>query len=91
MFMDVSWTCCRLRSVMSLTEGARVSFEWRRGDLPPIPLRGRIAAKRRTPDATLYEYGIEFADMREAERDKIVSILMEYQRRAAMNKSFKGE
>ena len=88
MLMDVSGTGCRLRSVISIGEGSKVSLEWKRGGLAPIPLRGKVAAKRRTPDNALYEYGIDFAsEMREGERDKVVNALMELQRRAAINRA----
>ena len=87
--MDVSGTGCRIRSVISIAEGSKVALEWKRGGLPAVPLRGTVAAKRRTPDNVLYEYGIDFAtEMREGERDKIVNAMMELQRRAAINRAY---
>ena len=85
--MDISGSGCRVRSIISISEGDSVSFEWKRGGLPPIPVRGSIAAKRKTADTALYEYGINFSEMREGEKDKVVNAIMELQRRAAMNKA----
>ena len=88
--MDLSSTGCRIRSQHTYELGARVGF-----DLPsatkPIKLVGAIVSREKSVSSFIFDYGLTFAGLSEAQKEHIVQELMNFQRRDAVAISFKKQ
>lgn len=88
--MDISAEGCRVRSLIALEKDSRVKFEMTTAG-KPIECRGRIAARKKLVGRAFYEYGIAFDKISTADSDRLVSAIMEFQRRAAVDRSQERE
>jgi len=85
--MDMSADGCRIRSLISLEKGAALRFEVRGSNGKTLELRGRIAARKKIIGQAFYAYGIAFDKISTAQSDALVSLIMEFQRRAAADRT----
>lgn len=84
--MDLSAEGCRIRSLIALEKDARIKFEIKTAGRA-IECRGRIAARKKMVGQAFYEYGIAFDKISTADSDRLISAIMEFQRRAAAERS----
>ena len=84
--MDMSAEGCRVRSLISLEKNSGVRFDVRGSSGKKLELRGRIAVRKKVVGHAFYEYGIAFDKISTADSDALISLIMEFQRRAAADR-----
>lgn len=84
--MDLSAEGCRIRSLIALEKDARIKFEIKSAGRS-LECRGRIAARKKLVGQAFYEYGIAFDRISTADSDRLISAIMEFQRRAAAERT----
>ena len=84
--IDLSAEGCRIRSLIALEKDAALRFEMKTAG-KPMELRGRIAARKKLVGQAFYEYGIAFDKISTADSDRLVSAIMEFQLRAAADRT----
>lgn len=86
--MDLSATGCRVRSQHTYEIGTKVGFA-----LPTaanhLKLAGTIVSREKSVSSFIFDYGLTFSGLSEAQREAIVQELMNFQRRDAVAVSFK--
>ncbi|MDQ2919099.1 MAG: PilZ domain-containing protein [Verrucomicrobiota bacterium] len=86
--MDFSSTGCRVRSQHTYEIGTRVTF-----DLPssskPMKLIGTIMSREKSVSSFIFDYGLVFTGMSDAQKEALVRELMNFQRRDAVAVAFK--
>jgi c-di-GMP-binding flagellar brake protein YcgR len=85
--MDMSAEGCRIRSLISLEKDAAMRFDIRGSSGKSLELRGRIAARKKIVGQAFYEYGVAFDKISTADSDALVAVIMEFQRRAAADRT----
>lgn len=85
--MDMSAEGCRVRSLIALEKGMALRFPIRGASGKSLELRGRIAARKKIVGQAFYEYGIAFDKIATADSDAVIQFIMEFQRRAAADRS----
>lgn len=85
--MDMSAEGCRIRSLISLEKDAAMRFDVRASNGKSLELRGRIAARKKIVGQAFYEYGVAFDKISTADSDALVALIMEFQRRAAADRT----
>lgn len=86
--MDLSSTGCRIRSQVTYEMGTRVGFTLPSADRP-LKLSGAIVSREKSVSSFIFDYGITFSGLSDAQKETIVQQLMSYQRRDAVAVSFK--
>ena len=86
--MDLSATGCRVRSQHTYEIGTKVGFA-----LPSaannLRLAGTVVSREKSVSSFIFDYGLTFSGLSEAQREAIVQELMNFQRRDAVAVSFK--
>ncbi|MDP9018635.1 MAG: PilZ domain-containing protein [Candidatus Eremiobacteraeota bacterium] len=85
--MDISAEGGRARSLIALEKNAVIRFDIRSGNAKTLELRGRIASRKKIVGQAFYEYGIAFDKISTADSDALVAFIMEFQRRAAADRT----
>ena len=84
--MDISAEGGRIRSLIALEKNATIRFEFARPG-KTLELRGKIASRKKIVGQAFYEYGIAFDKVNHAANDALVVEIMEFQRRAAAERT----
>jgi c-di-GMP-binding flagellar brake protein YcgR len=87
MLMNISQTGCRLRSLVLLDRKRIIEFELTRPGSPTIKLRGRVLSRSTPSSDAGYEYGVQFEEASEGQRDALGREIAEIQQRAEAARS----